>query len=78
GDVWMCKKDGSDSGAYTDGCGRILSVRDNKGEPTGFILTGDGDTAYLNLQHRFGTKNESEGRQNDDLIKITGLNSLLP
>lgn len=78
GDVWVCKKDGADSGSYTDGCGRILSVRDNKGEPTGFVLTGDGDTAYLNIQHRIGTKNETEGRQNDDLIKITGLNALLP
>ncbi|MEK7784502.1 MAG: alkaline phosphatase PhoX, partial [Chloroflexota bacterium] len=78
GDVWVCKKDGPDAGAYTDGCGRILSVRDNKGEPTGFILTGDGDTAYLNVQHRIGAKDEKEGRQYDDLIKVTGLNALLP
>jgi hypothetical protein len=78
GDVWACKKDGPDSGSLSDGCGRILSVRDPSSEPTGFVLVGDGDTAYVNLQHRAGTKSESEGSQFDNLLKITGINSVLP
>jgi hypothetical protein len=78
GDVWVCKKDGPDAGSLSDGCGRLLSVRDGSSEPTGFVLTGDGDTAYVNLQHRAGTKTETEGSQFDNLLKITGLNALLP
>jgi hypothetical protein len=78
GDIWVCKKDGADAGSLTDRCGRILSVRDPLSEPTGFVLVGDGDTAFVHLQHRDGTDNETEGRQNDDLLMITGINSILP
>jgi hypothetical protein len=63
-DIWMCLPDGDDRDVQTDGCVRILSLRDTTAEPTGFIFTGYGRTAYVNIQHRsVGT---------GALLKITG------
>jgi secreted PhoX family phosphatase len=36
----------------TDGCVRFASLRDTTSEPTGFIFTATGRTAFVNLQHR--------------------------
>jgi hypothetical protein len=69
GDIWACLPDGEDRDLLSDGCVRILSVRDPEAEPTGLIFTADGTTAYLNLQHR--TPVGRDGRY-DDLLKITG------
>ena len=79
GDVWACLPDGADRDIKTDGCVKILSVRDSSAEPTGFTFTGDGKTAYVHVQH----SNDSacvagsdcaanDGYPTDDLIKITG------
>ena len=51
GDIWACLPDGEDRDIKTDGCVKILSVRDEKAEPTGFAFTGDGKTAYVHIQH---------------------------
>jgi len=51
-DIWMCLPDGADRDVQSDGCIRIVSLRDTSAEPTGFIFTGSGETAYLNIQHR--------------------------
>ena len=51
-DVWMCLPDGADRDLQSDGCIRILSVRDTTAEPTGFIFTGSGRDAYVSIQHR--------------------------
>src|SRR6185436_5531643 len=51
-DIWMCLPDGADRDTLTDGCVRILSLRDTDSEPTGFIFTSDGRSAFVNLQHR--------------------------
>ncbi|MDZ4097032.1 MAG: hypothetical protein U1D35_19225 [Paracoccaceae bacterium] len=73
GDIWACLPDGGDRDLKTDGCIRILSVKDSSAEPTGFIFAPDGQSAYVSIQHSddsamakvddFGT---------DDLIRITG------
>jgi secreted PhoX family phosphatase len=63
-DIWMCLPDGADRDVQSDGCIRILSLRDTSSEPTGFIFTGSGRTAFVNLQHR----NTNQGA----LLKITG------
>lgn len=63
-DIWMCLPDGSDRDVQSDGCIRILSLRDTNSEPTGFIFTASGDTAFVNLQHRA----TGQGA----LLKITG------
>jgi secreted PhoX family phosphatase len=51
-DIWYCLPDGADRDTLSDGCIRILSLRDTDSEPTGFIFTGNGRSAYVNLQHR--------------------------
>ena len=51
-DVWMCLRDGADRDLQTDGCVRILSLRDTASEPTGWTFDAAGRTAYVNLQHR--------------------------
>ena len=51
GDVWACLRDGQDRDIKTDGCVKILSVRDSSAEPTGFEFTADGKTAYVHVQH---------------------------
>ena len=48
----------------SDGCVRFASLRDTTSEPTGFIFTASGRTAYVNLQHR--------GINHGALVKITG------
>jgi secreted PhoX family phosphatase len=51
-DIWMCLPDGDDRDVQSDGCIRILSLKDTTAEPTGFIFSGSGRTAYVNIQHR--------------------------
>src|SRR5205814_6132257 len=42
-DIWMCLPDGADRDVQSDGCIRIVSLRDTSAEPTGFIFTGSGE-----------------------------------
>jgi secreted PhoX family phosphatase len=79
GDIWACLPDGEDRNIKTDGCVKMLSVRDSSAEPTGFAFTGDGKTAYFHIQHSSdsaclaGTDCASnDGYPTDDLIKISG------
>lgn len=79
GDVWACLPDGADRDIKTDGCVKVLSVRDSSAEPTGFTFTGDGKTAYVHVQHSSDAAcvaatdcASNDGYPTDDLIKITG------
>ncbi|MGZ8726809.1 MAG: alkaline phosphatase PhoX, partial [Aeromicrobium sp.] len=63
-DIWMCLPDGADRDVQSDGCIRIVSLRDTTAEPTGFIFTGSGKEAYVNIQHR--------GVGTGALLKISG------
>ena len=79
GDVWACLRDGQDRDIKTDGCVKILSVRDSSAEPTGFEFTADGKTAYVHVQHSSDSAcsvgsdcASNDGYPTDDLIKITG------
>jgi hypothetical protein len=51
GDVFACLPDGEDRNTSTDGCVLVLSVKDQTAEPTGFMFTEDGDTAFVFIQH---------------------------
>ncbi len=82
GDIWACLADGKDRDIKTDGCVKVLSVRDGSAEPTGFAFTGDGKTAYFYIQHSAdaactsGTDCAvSDDYATDDLIKVTGFNT---
>jgi secreted PhoX family phosphatase len=51
-DLLICLPDGSDRDVMSDGCVRFASLRDTTSEPTGFIFTSSGRSAFVNLQHR--------------------------
>ncbi len=73
GDVFACLPDGADRDIKTDGCVKILSVKDSSAEPTGFKFSGDGKTAYLSIQHSDDTNmTKVDDYATDDIIKITG------
>jgi secreted PhoX family phosphatase len=70
-DLWICLPDGDDDDALTDGCIRFASIRDTSAEPTGFIFTGSGESAFVNIQHR--AANDALGNTNHGaLVKISG------
>jgi secreted PhoX family phosphatase len=73
GDIFACQPDGLDRDIKTDGCVKMLSVRDSSAEPTGFIFSPDGSTAYVSIQHsNDGNMPGVDGYATDDLLKITG------
>lgn len=73
GDIFACLPDSADRDIKTDGCVKILSVKDQSAEPTGFAFTADGKTAYLSVQHSEDTAMpEADHYPTDDIIVITG------
>jgi hypothetical protein len=73
GDVFACLPDGADRDIKTDGCVKLVSVRDSSAEPTGFVFSGDGRTAYVVIQHSDDSLMPSaDDYPTDDLLKITG------
>jgi hypothetical protein len=73
GDVFACLPDGADRDIKTDGCVKILSVRDTSAEPTGFLFDASGTTAYVSIQHsNDGLMPMVDGYRTDDVLKITG------
>jgi secreted PhoX family phosphatase len=70
-DLWICLPDGDDDDVLTDGCVRFASIRDTSAEPSGFIFTASGESAYVNIQHR--AVNDAAGPGNHGaLVKISG------
>jgi hypothetical protein len=70
-DLWICLPDGDDDDTLSDGCVRFASVRDTSAEPTGFIFTGSGESAFVSIQHR--AVNDAAGEGNHGaLLKISG------
>jgi len=73
GDIFACLPDGADRDIKTDGCVKILSVMDSSAEPTGFIFSADGKTAYLSIQHSNDDNMPlHDDYATDDILKITG------
>jgi secreted PhoX family phosphatase len=73
GDVWACLPDGQDRDIKSDGCVKILSVKDSSAEPTGYFFSPDGRTAYVSIQHSDDTNIPLfDGYPTDDVLKITG------
>jgi secreted PhoX family phosphatase len=73
GDIWACLPDGGDRDNRTDGCIRILTVKDTSAEPTGFIFSADGMTAYVSIQHSDdGNMPKFDDYGTDDILVITG------
>ena len=73
GDIFACLPDGKDRDIKTDGCVKILSVKDSSAEPTGFIFDASGTTAYVSIQHSNDANMPLvDGYGTDDVLKITG------
>jgi hypothetical protein len=75
GDVFACLPDGEDRDEQTDGCVRILTLKDASAEPTGFIFDAAGNRAYVFVQHSnddLVPALDRDGFQTDDLIVIRG------
>ncbi len=73
GDVWACLPDGADRNLKSDGCIKVLSVKDSSAEPTGFIFDASGTVAYVSIQHSDDTGMPMvDDYGTDDLIRITG------
>ncbi|MFN3750505.1 MAG: alkaline phosphatase PhoX [Thiobacillus sp.] len=73
GDVFACLPDGADRDLKSDGCVKILSVVPSEAEPTGFIFSPDGRTAYVSIQHtNDANMPKVDDYGTDDIVKITG------
>lgn len=73
GDIFACLRDGVDRDIKTDGCIKVFSVKDTSAEPTGFIFSADGKSAYVSIQHSDDTNMPSlDDYGTDDVIVITG------
>ncbi|WP_181699447.1 alkaline phosphatase PhoX [Chthonobacter albigriseus] len=73
GDIFACLPDGADRDIKTDGCVKMLSVKDTSAEPTGFIFDASGTVAYVSIQHSDDkAMPKVDGFATDDLIRITG------
>ncbi len=73
GDIFACLRDGADRDIKTDGCVKMLSVKDSSAEPTGFIFDPTGTRAYVSIQHSNDDNMPLvDGYQTDDVLMITG------
>ncbi len=73
GDIFACLPDGADRDVKTDGCVKILSVKDSSAEPTGFMFSADGKTAYVSIQHsNDANMPKVDDYATDDVLVITG------
>ncbi len=73
GDIFACLPDGADRDIKSDGCIKIMSVKDSSAEPTGFLFSEDGETAYVSIQHSSDANMPHfDGYPTDDVLKITG------
>jgi hypothetical protein len=73
GDIFACLPDGADRDIKSDGCVKILSVKDSSAEPTGFIFDASGTRAYLSIQHSDDTHMPKvDDYATDDVLVISG------
>ena len=73
GDIFACLPDGADRDIKSDGCIKVLSVKDQSAEPTGFIFGPSGRVAFLSIQHSTDTAMPNfDDYRTDDVIVIWG------
>ena len=54
-DVWACLPDGDDSDTLSDGCVRVMTLKDGNAEFTGIEFFADGESFLIHTQHRTQT-----------------------
>ncbi|WP_461519458.1 alkaline phosphatase PhoX [Porticoccus sp.] len=73
GDIFGCLPDGDDRDIKTDGCVKVLTVKDQSAEPTGFGFFGNGQSALLSVQHSGNDDAlDVDDYGTDDILLITG------
>jgi hypothetical protein len=69
--VWACLADGADPDVLSDGCVRVMNLRDGAAEFTGIEFLADGKSFLIHLQHRTQDARAVPGTA--DEIKVSGL-----
>lgn len=69
--VWACLPDGSDPDLLSDGCVRVMNLKDGEAEFTGIQFLGDGSSFLIHLQHRTQTGRAVAGTA--DMLLVSGL-----
>lgn len=69
--VWACLPDGADSDILTDGCVRVMNLKDGDAEFSGIEFLGDGRSFLIHVQHR--TQDGRAVPHTTDELLITGL-----
>ncbi len=73
GDIFACLPDGADRNVKSDGCIKVLSVKDSSAEPTGFVFSADGTQAYVAIQHsNDDAMAKVDDYGTDDILVISG------
>jgi secreted PhoX family phosphatase len=70
-DVWACLPDGADADLLSDGCVRVMTLKDGNAEFTGIQFLGDGESFLIHLQHR--TQDGRAVPHTTDELLISGL-----
>jgi secreted PhoX family phosphatase len=70
-DVWACLLDGDDSDTLSDGCVRVMTLKDGNAEFTGIQFLADGKSFLIHLQHR--TQDGRAVPHTTDMILVSGL-----
>ena len=69
--VWACLRDGADPDVLSDGCLRVMNLKDGEGEFTGVEFLADGRSFLVNLTHR--TQVDRRIPDTTDMLLISGL-----
>jgi secreted PhoX family phosphatase len=72
-DVWACLPDGADSDTLSDGCVRVMTLKDGNAEFTGIEFLADGRSFLINLQHR--TQVGRAVQHTADMVLVSGFKS---
>jgi hypothetical protein len=70
-DVWACLPDGGDSDTLSDGCVRVMTLKDGNAEFTGIQFLADGKSFLIHLQHR--TQDGRAVPHTTDELLVSGL-----
>jgi hypothetical protein len=70
-DVWACLRDGADDDTLSDGCVRVMSLKDGNAEFSGIKFLADGKSFLIHLQHR--TQTGRAVPQSTDELLVSGL-----
>lgn len=69
--VWACLPDGADADTLSDGCVRVMNLKDGQAEFSGITFLGDGKSFLIHLQHR--TQDGRAVPGTTDQLLVTGL-----